>query len=209
MNNIVLSVIGWALCFLVGSLPFSFWVVKVFKGIDLRESGSGNVGATNVFRTQGKALGSLALALDAIKGVVAVTVIAPFFVSDFLSLFIYSLVAGLVAIAGHIWTPFLNWKGGKGMATSAGVFLGLLPLPFAIALAAFLITFYFSGIISLSSLVAAVIMPFAVFVTNAASDHKTVAIVLSLGLSLFIFYTHRANIGRLLRGEEKKIWNRK
>jgi len=157
-------VFGWFLCFLVGSLPFSYWVVKIFKGIDLRKMGSGNVGATNVFRNQGKGLGSLALGLDIVKGVVAVAVIAPQIGhnQEILPPFIYALLGGVCAITGHIWTPFLNWKGGKGVAASGGVFLGLLPLPFIISMAVFFPVFFFTGIISISSLAAALTMPIAV-----------------------------------------------
>jgi len=204
-------VFGWFLCFLVGSLPFSYWVVKIFKGIDLRKSGSGNVGATNVFRTEGKWLGSLALGLDILKGVIAVAVIAPLFSQsqDILNPVIYALLGGVCAIAGHIWTPFLNWKGGKGVATSGGVFLGLLPLPFVISMAVFFPIFFFTGIISISSLAAALTMPIAVLLTFQDPDSKLIAVLLTLCLTIFIFYTHRANIGRLIRGEEKRLWNRK
>jgi glycerol-3-phosphate acyltransferase PlsY len=211
MIDIVSFVLGWFFCFLLGSLPFSYWVVKIFKGIDLRKMGSGNVGATNVFRTQGKGLGSLALGLDVVKGVVAVAVIAPFFGEnqEILTIFTYSMVGGVCAIAGHIWTPFLNWKGGKGVATSGGVFLGLLPLPFIISIAVFLPVFFFTGIISISSLAAALTMPIAVLLTFQDPDSRLIAVLLTLCLTIFIFYTHRANIGRLMRGEEKRMWNHK
>jgi len=124
-------IFGFVLSFLIGGLPFSFWLVKIFKRVDLRKVGSQNVGATNVFRTQGKLMGITALALDIFKGFVVIVFLYPLFESQpHWDPFLYHLTMGVCAILGHTWTPFLGFKGGKGVATSAGVFLGLLPGPF-------------------------------------------------------------------------------
>jgi len=206
MIEVLEALLGCALSFLIGSLPFSFWVAKIFRGIDIRTLGSGNAGATNVFRTQGKALGSLALSLDIAKGAAVIWVLYPFFASQqLLDPFLYRMICGLCAIAGHVWTPFLGWKGGKGVAVSAGVFLALMPEPFLIALTFFLIVFLITRIISASSMTAAAVFPAAVWIFYRHAQFLHLAFGLSLLVTLFIFYTHRANIGRIVRGEEKKL----
>ena len=197
---------GLALAFLIGSLPFSFWVAKIFRGVDIRTLGSKNAGATNVFRTQGKALGSLALFLDAAKGAVVIWGLYPFLSSqEILDPFLFRILLGLAAIFGHIWTPFLGFKGGKGVATSAGVFLALLPGPFGVSLAVFLAVFMSTRIISVSSLAAALVFTPIVWLFYRHESFASYAVGISALVALFIFYTHRANIGRLLRGEEKKL----
>jgi glycerol-3-phosphate acyltransferase PlsY len=208
--NILLFLLGGLASFLIGSFPFSYWLVKVMRGIDIRTVGSGNAGATNVFRTQGKGLGSLALTLDALKGVVAVLVFPLIFHPEtVLSLFKAQLLYGILAIIGHVWTPFLNWKGGKGVATSAGVFLALMPGPFGIGLGVFLSVFLTFRIISISSLSAACIIPVAVYFAYRSHPDFAFAFSVSLALAVFIFYTHRTNIARLLKGEEKRLINKK
>jgi len=208
--DIFLMILALGLAFLLGSLPFSYWVVKAKCGADLRDSGSGNIGATNVFRTQGKALGSLALALDALKGLAAVILIPVLFSSPyFLDSFSYQILLGILAIAGHTFTPFLNWKGGKGVATSAGVFLGILPLAFFIALGLFLIVFLITRIISVSSLTAAFFFPIIIAITELGMPHFLEAVIIGIALALFIFYTHRSNIKRLIKGEEHRMGKKK
>ncbi len=197
---------GLALAFLIGSLPFSFWVAEFFRGVDIRTLGSKNAGATNVFRTQGKRLGFLALFLDAAKGAVVIWGIYPLVASQgLLDPFLFRILLGLSAIFGHSWTPFLGFKGGKGVATSAGVFFALLPAPFGVALAVFLIVFLNFRIISLSSLIAVFVFPPAVWFFYRHESFSVYAVGISALVTLFIFYTHRANIKRLMRGEEKKL----
>lgn len=206
MIDMLLFLFGVALSFFIGSLPFSYWIVKWTKGKDIRLSGSGNVGATNVFRTEGKALGFTALFLDIFKGFVAVIFIPLLFgAPDFMESFLYRACLGMAAIFGHTWTPFLNWKGGKGVATSAGVFLGLLPVPFFIALCIFLSVFLITRIISVGSLAAAAAFPLAVIVTQNDKPYFWTAFIICSALAGFIFYTHRSNIKRLIKGEEKKL----
>lgn len=206
MLSVLWFLVLGTLAFFVGSLPFSFWIVKWVKGVDLRTLGSGNAGATNVFRTQGKTLGWIALILDISKGWVAVSLIPILWPeADFL----LKLVFGILSVLGHTFTPLLGWKGGKGVATTAGVLLGLLPLDFFIALSIFLVVFLITKIISVSSLTAAAAFPVIVCLVEREEPHFLAALILGLLLASFIFYTHRENIKRLLKGEEKRLIKKK
>jgi len=191
--------------YLLGSIPTGYIFGRVMKGIDIRRHGSGNVGATNVFRTVGKIPGVIALLLDFLKGFVAVTLLpalAGRFVPGLFHEHPYVYIFfGAAAIAGHIWTIFLRFKGGKGVATSAGVITGLDPLLLVIVLVIWIIVFWISKIVSLSSIAAATALP-------------VIAVVLNRDISFVLFYSticmlgifsHRSNIRRLIRGEEKKI----
>jgi len=199
-------IFGFALSFLIGGLPFSFWLVKIFKKVDLRKVGSQNVGATNVFRTQGKLMGSVALALDIFKGFAVIIFLYPLFESQpHWDPFLYHLTMGVCAILGHTWTPFLGFKGGKGVAASAGVFLGLLPVPFLFALGFFIVSFALTKIISVGSLTAACVFPLGVYLFEGDNPQFEKLLIISIFLAVFIFFTHRKNIKRIISGEEKKI----
>src|SRR5207248_39804 len=139
--------------------PTAYLMARWLKGIDIREHGSGNPGATNVFRVVGKAAGSATLAIDALKGYAPVLLVK----HSMPQAQVVAVAVGLAAIVGHNWTVFLNFKGGKGVATSAGVFLALAPVPSAIALACFLAGFLISGHVSVGSIVAAASFPPAVW----------------------------------------------
>ncbi len=197
--------LGILLSYLIGSIPTAFLVSKQVCGVDIRKSGSGNVGATNVFRVVGKKWGIGVLILDILKGFFAVTFISRFFLSDFVSPFVSSLLFGLAAIGGHTWTVWLGFKGGKGVATSLGVLLALIPAAAGAGLAVWLLIFTWKRYVSLASLVMAASLPFWVFLfyKNAAYFHFLFPI--SLGLTLFLFYTHRSNIQRLRQGTEKQL----
>ena len=205
MVEIPLIILGCLISFLSGALPFSFWLVRIIKDQDLRKLGSGNVGATNVFRSQGKTMGFTALFLDILKGLFPVVLIPMVFEPTMLNPFLFKAFLGMSAIFGHTWTPFLGWKGGKGVATSVGVFLGLLPIPCLITLGVFLAVFSITKIISLSSLSAAVVFPITVLIVENKQPYFWIAFSLTIFLAGFIFYTHRSNISRLLKGEEKKL----
>jgi len=182
--------------YLIGSIPFSWIIAKICKGIDLRQHGSGNPGATNVTRTCGAALGRLAFALDLAKGMAPVLV-ARHFLSDNAGVLI---AVAVCAIAGHMWTIFLNFKGGKGVATSAGVFFGLLPIPTAMALALFAIVFLIWRMISLASIIAALSLP----VFAVAARQKTTFTVFGALIAIFIVVKHIPNIKRIINGTEQK-----
>ncbi len=188
--------------YLVGSVPFGLLIAKGVKGIDLRQHGSGNIGATNVFRVVGKKWGILALLLDAAKGYAGVWVAARFFAGGE----VYEeLVFGLAAIMGHSFPVWLRFKGGKGVATSLGVFLAIVPVPTLIAFGLWAAVFAVVRIISVASLSAAVMFPVLIFVLCRNQPGFGGVLSVAVLLAAFIVYTHRANVRRLLRGEEKKL----
>ncbi len=189
-------IIYFVCSYVFGSIPFSWLIAKFCKGIDLREHGSGNPGATNVTRTCGVGLGRVAFALDLAKGMLPVLLARQFLTHDAAPL----IAIGVCAIAGHMWTIFLKFKGGKGVATSAGVFFGLLPLPTALALALFSVVFLIWRMISLASIVAALSLPVIAILTH----QNTAFTVFGALIAVFIVIKHMPNIKRILAGTEQK-----
>jgi len=193
------------LSYLIGAIPTGYICGKLLKGIDIRTLGSGNVGATNVFRVVGKIPGLVVFIIDFLKGLVAVTVI-PFCVNRFFShpeVFSHSyiyLLLGIAAISGHIWTIFLKFKGGKGVATTAGVITGLAPLVFVTCFGAWLVVFFIWRYVSLASITAAVLLPVTAGLTGQSIDF----VIFCSVLALLGVYSHRSNIRRLLKGNENK-----
>ena len=189
--------------YLLGSIPTAYIFGRVLKGLDIRRHGSGNMGATNVFRVLGKGPGVAVLILDILKGVLAVTLVGDWlqFSAD------QRLLLAVGAVSGHNWTVFLRFKGGKGIATSLGALIGLAmaiaPLrPLLLTtLGIWLGCFLGTGIVSLSSIAAAVLLPFLMLATG-----QTVAVI-SLGvlLAVFVVIRHRPNIRRLLNGQEPRV----
>lgn len=198
------SIFGLAAAYLFGSIPFGLLVGFWIKGIDIRQHGSGNIGTTNVFRVVGKKWGLGVFFLDALKGYLGV--LAACRLAGQSPGSAYSLAAAAIAIAGHAFPVWLSFKGGKGVATSLGVFLAAASFPTWIAFGIWLIVFAITHIVSISSLIAAVIFPLAVLYHVAAMGGQPLLILVSVLLAAFIFYTHRANIQRLRRGEEKKLF---
>ncbi len=202
MGYIILF-LGFVSAYIIGSIPTAYIFGKVLKGVDIREYGSGNAGATNVFRVIGKVPGIIVLIIDVIKGYVCATFLA----SGFLYLApvtrpeLYRILAGLCAIAGHNWTLFLKFRGGKGVAASAGVVIGLIPKIFWLGFLVWLITFFITGFVSLASIVAVVSIP---IFTLAFGEPAEIVVFTSI-LCLIIIYKHKPNIRRLARGEEKRI----
>lgn len=196
---------GLFLSYFLGSLPTGFLVGKIVKGVDIRKEGSGNVGATNVFRVVGKRWGMAVLLVDILKGYLAVSLIPPYFLTHALPIDLLRLTYGLAAITGHTWTLWLRFRGGKGVATSLGAFLGLTPEATGAALVVWILLFLWRRYVSLASLGMAVSFPFWVFGFYRSSDFFRILFPVSLGLVIFIFYTHRENIQRLRKGEEKQI----
>ena len=195
--------LGFAAAYVIGSIPTAYIFGRVFKGIDIREYGSGNVGATNVFRVIGKVPGITVLAIDIIKGFVCATYLASGFMylAPVIRPDVYRILVGLCAIAGHNWTIFLKFKGGKGVATSAGVVIGLIPKIFWLGFLVWLITFFITGLVSLGSIVAVISIP---IFTLAFGEPAEIVVFMCL-LCLIIVYKHKPNIRRLARGEEKRI----
>ena len=197
------------LSYLLGSIPTSILVCRVAGGLDIREHGSGNAGATNVYRVLGLGPAILVALVDVAKGSVAVLVISGIQVGapPQLSADILKILAGGTAVAGHIWTVFAGFRGGKGMATAIGALAFIAPAALSAALVVWLILLFTVRIMSLASLSAAIILPLATWVWETNPDGSTSLELLwfSIGLCLLIFYTHRANIGRILRGEEPRL----
>ncbi|PIQ87283.1 MAG: acyl-phosphate glycerol 3-phosphate acyltransferase [Candidatus Omnitrophica bacterium CG11_big_fil_rev_8_21_14_0_20_45_26] len=200
-------ILAGILSYLIGSIPNAFLIGKLVKHIDIREHGSGNVGATNVFRTVGKGWGSLALVLDMSKGLIVSAVIVPlaYRLSSHDSLIIWQLVFGLLAIGGHTWPIWLKFKGGKGVATSCGVFLGIFPLAVLLALLVWIATAVLTRFVSASSMVAAFSFQIFLFLFYRHVSEFRFIMIIAVLLFIFIVYTHRSNITRLIRGTENKI----
>ena len=192
------------LSYLLGSIPVGLAVSRKIKGIDIREHGSRNVGATNVFRIVGKKWGILVFALDALKGYLAVKIPALWF-GDSISFFVL-ILCGIATILGHTFSVWLAFQGGKGVATSLGVFLALAFLPTVATFAIWVGVFAVTRIISLSSLFAAFCFPVAILLLSRSQPGFDWLLFISILLVFFIFYTHRENIRRLRQGEENKLF---
>lgn len=205
------------LSYLVGSIPTSIIVARSRRGIDIRQHGSGNAGGTNVFRVLGWKAGLFVIVADMAKGLFATMVIArlmygpiPFAnKTPFDDFTVVQIIAGCAAILGHIWTLFAGFKGGKGIATAGGMLLGISPIEVAVSLGVFLIVLLLSQYVSLGSLSAAVSFPLTMFLREnffmvEINGYHTL-IYFSIAISLLVFFTHRANIKRLLAGTENRI----
>ena len=194
-------ILFFMISFFVGAFPTAYIVVKRLKGVDVRTQGSGNVGATNVFRVLGKGPGSFVFFVDFIKGA-----LPAFFLTTLLNpqpdrVTETILLLGLGAIFGHVLTPLLNFRGGKGVATGAGVVFAALPLLFAGAVLVWVISFKFLRTVSLSSILAI----FVLLVECLLTRQRTGVIFIFAFLATFILWTHRSNISRLIRGSENKL----
>jgi glycerol-3-phosphate acyltransferase PlsY len=187
--------------YLLGSIPTGFLVARA-RGIDIRTSGSGNIGATNVFRILGKGPGILVLLTDAAKGALAVLCLPPWIAPHAADPIPLAIVAALAAVLGHNFTCWLRFRGGKGIATSAGVLAALVPWPFLIILTTFLLTLLVSRFVSLASILAAAVLPFAVAFVPPG-DPRLIALTALLGGLAII--RHIPNIRRLLNRTENRI----
>ena len=186
--------------YLIGSIPFSFMVGRFLGGVDLRKIGSGNVGATNTLRSLGAKAGLLAFFLDMLKGLLVV-VLAACFNADLT----IRLLCGVLVVVGHCWSIFLKFSGGKGVATSAGVLVCIALIPFFAALTAFLLSVVTTRLVSLGSILAAVVLPFATLLWAPSSEY----VWFSIALSVIVLYKHNVNLQRLLQGTEERLGNSK
>ncbi len=191
--------------FLLGSIPTGYLVARA-KGIDIRRHGSGNIGATNVFRTLGKPLGVLVFFLDALKGFAAVAVASALAPATGDTGTWSGIVAAVAAIAGHNYTPWLGFRGGKGIATSAGVLLALMPLAVLAIAIVWFVVFQISRYVSVASIAAAMALP----VTIAVFGHYGLGgnaplLGFTLLISLLAIWRHRSNIQRLMNGTESRF----
>lgn len=188
--------------YIIGSIPTSYLFGRMLKGIDIREHGSGNVGATNALRVLGTKFGIITLVIDMFKGFLPVFVAMKLFPGDDLA----AISTGICTIVGHIFTLFLSFKGGKGVATSAGVFIALLPVALAVCLAVFVIVVALSRYVSLGSIIAALTLFVWELIHNLQNDwsHVWLFIFVTLLVTMIIL-RHKSNISRLLAGTENKI----
>jgi acyl phosphate:glycerol-3-phosphate acyltransferase len=197
--------LGLLAAYVTGSIPFAYIAGRLARGIDLREHGSGNLGATNVFRLLGWKVAVPVLLLDAAKGALPVLLLPR--LVETTDPVVWAMAYGVAAIAGHVRSLFLLWRGGgKGVATAAGVFLALAPISLLLVTVLFAVVLWTSGYVSLGSLVSAAALPLAVLFERGA--HSPI-FWMSIPLALFVFWTHRANIGRLRRGEEHRFGKKK
>jgi acyl phosphate:glycerol-3-phosphate acyltransferase len=214
-----------AVSYLLGSIPFGYLLVRIFRGEDVRQSGSGNIGATNVARTGSKGLAIATLVLDALKGVCAVEfafwlagtrrfvagdIPASLYeaspqIIDSRTIFLMAAVAAFCAILGHMFTIWLRFRGGKGVATAAGAFLALAPKCLLISLLMFAIVFALTRYVSLGSIVAAVSFPLAVFWLNPPERSSAATLGIISASSLLIIVRHKDNIRRLMTGTESRF----
>jgi acyl phosphate:glycerol-3-phosphate acyltransferase len=185
-----------ALAYLLGSVPFSFLVARFFGVPDVREVGSGNVGATNVMRSAGKPAGILAFALDAAKGALAALAAQRLASGPMLP-----PLAAAAAVLGHMFPVWLGFRGGKGVATGAGAFLPLAPLATAAAICAFVLTALATRYVSLGSVVGTLTLAAAAFLTGA---HPAVAWSATV-IGALVVFKHRANLERIVRGTESRV----
>lgn len=197
-----------SLSYLVGSVPTALLMGRMLKRIDIRQSGSGNVGAANTFRVLGPLPGVICLLLDAGKGVLAVLLIATLFsATSPLSVTMTKILAGAIAMIGHVFPVWIGFKGGKGVGTGAGVLFSLLPLESLGALLFFVLVVAVTSYISLGSMMAALFMAAAVLVERYGFSLKVPPefIYLTIVVALLVLFTHRSNIQRLGRGTEGKF----
>ncbi len=185
--------------YLLGGIPFGYLAGRLVAGVDLRQVGSGNLGATNAIRQLGWGWGATVFGLDLLKGWVAVALAQRYGASAGAWL---PVAAGLAAILGHSFTPYLGGRGGKGVATSAGVFLRLAPVPTGLALLCFLAVMLLFRIVSLSSLAATTALPLLLVWRQ---PDQPLLLGFALLIALFIWIRHRGNLRRLLRGEEPRL----
>jgi glycerol-3-phosphate acyltransferase PlsY len=194
-------IIGVLISYLAGSIP-SAYIAGKLRGIDLRQHGSGNLGATNVVRVLGPKIGGVVFAADLLKGFLPVYFLPTY--TETLRPELWALVYGAAAILGHVKPVFLLGKGGgKGVATASGVFLALAFVPMLIAEIVWISVFYFTRYVSLASLIGAAVLPVAILVLYR--DPQSPVFIASVIIAAFVFWTHRANIGRLRRGEEHRF----
>jgi glycerol-3-phosphate acyltransferase PlsY len=206
MTEIFLIASSILIGYLLGSVPTAVWIGKQFYEIDVREHGSKNAGATNTFRVLGKKPGIIVLVIDVIKGILAS--IFPIVFNDFFEIsyaFLISLrlLSSIFSMVGHVLPIFAQFKGGKGVATSLGVLIGLQPFAALLCFGAFLMIFIISKYVSLGAIISAMIYPFIVYYVDPnVLFHEMIFTVI---LSSTVIFTHRKNISRLIKGEENKM----
>lgn len=205
MNDTLFIVLSLGVAYLLGSIPFGYILVRTFRGEDIRATGSGNIGATNVARSGAKGLGIATLVLDALKGWLAV------YIAQRLALhygafpkgYDIAALAGLLAVLGHMFPVWLGFRGGKGVATALGVFLALMPGVTLIAVLVFAAVFAFTKYVSLASIVGAVVL--AILAVCFDERHRLIMDLVYIAIALLVVWKHSGNIQRMRAGTEPKF----
>jgi len=198
-----------ALAYLIGSIPSAVWFGKLIHGIDVREHGSGNPGATNTFRVLGKRAGTIVLLFDIAKGLLATSlavILLQLGIINDESLVLTKLILGIVAVFGHIFSVFLKFKGGKGVATLFGMMIGIQMPVALISLAIFLLTLLTSKYVSLGSIVAALAFPLMLLFVPRFNTGEPILIIFGFFLAIVVIWSHNKNIRRILQGDESKTY---
>jgi glycerol-3-phosphate acyltransferase PlsY len=202
VNAPLAVIIAGVLGFSLGSLPFGLWWGRLFRRIDIREHGSKNLGATNVFRVLGPVHGIVVLILDIGKGALAVLLGRILAGTEAIA-----IVAGMLAVLGHMFSPFAGFRGGKGVATGLGVWLVLVPAATGVALLLFGLTLLVTRRVSAGSLIASLVLVPAVYFLAPAGARGIETAIAGI-TALFVWLRHRGNLVRLARGEEPALWGR-
>lgn len=205
MINLLIMIL---ISYLVGSVPTAIIYGKLTRGMDIREHGSGNAGATNVFRVLGWMAGLIVMLIDITKGVMATTLIYRLAIGAIpLEPELLQIIAGLAAVFGHIWTIFAGFKGGKGVGTGAGMILGIIPYAVLLAILVFIITVALTRYVSLGSILGSLTIPSYLLVKQFILLQPVSISLLIFGFSIpiLIIFTHRSNVSRLVKGTENKI----
>ena len=193
------------LAYLIGSIPTALIISKKFFGIDIRDFGSGNMGATNAFRVLGPKYGTLIMVLDVLKGMIAVGLFyfLPYYLTNELERTNFMMGLGLAAVIGHIFPVFANFKGGKGVATLLGMLIAVQPIVAVCCIGVFLVVLFLTRYVSLSSILGAIMLP--VCVLWIWNEHELSYRAFALLVALLVIITHQKNISRLLKGAESRI----
>ena len=206
MDLEIIVALGVVLAYLIGSLPSAVWLGQAYQGIDVRDYGSGNAGATNTFRVLGTKAGIFVMALDIFKGLTAVTLATVWMQLGFIGesqIVIFQLIFGISAVVGHIFPIYVGFKGGKGVATLLGIVLGINPLVAVSCIAMFLIVLLLTKYVSLGSILGTLTFPVMLMITDIEPNDIILKI---FGFTFFmvVLFTHKKNIYRILNGTENK-----
>ena len=198
--NIILNLLILLVSYLFGSFPSGYLAGRIAKGIDIRSVGSGSTGATNVLRHIGKRAAITVFLIDVFKGIISILLAKYFLLNDS-----WQVAVGLSTLIGHIWPVWLNWKGGKAVATGLGVFLGISWQVGLSTLGVFIVMILLFRIVSLASVSAAIALPFIMFLSFETTNISLPFLVISLLAMSLVIWRHRANIARLIKRKEPRI----
>lgn len=201
MNEVLLIILSY----LIGSIPTSVWVSKYFFGVDIRDYGSGNAGATNTYRVLGSRWGTFVMIVDVLKGVLATSlyILIPYYLTEEIDRTNFMVGLGLASVVGHIFPIFAEFKGGKGVATLFGMVIAIQPAVALCCVGVFLLVLFLTRFVSLSSILAGV--AFAVFILFIWNEREPLYRLFAVAVALMVILTHQKNINRILKGTESKL----